>query len=73
VRRISGLLLDRIDIHVEVPRVNYEKLSAERQGEPSAAVRECVTTARLRQAERFAGTRMLSNADMGPAEVGAFC
>ncbi len=38
--RISGLLLDRIDIHVEVPRVDYEKLSSDRMGEPSAKIRE---------------------------------
>ncbi|HJZ48204.1 MAG TPA: YifB family Mg chelatase-like AAA ATPase [Roseiflexaceae bacterium] len=72
-KRISGPLLDRIDIHVEVPRVNYDKLSSERQGEPSSAVRERVTAARLRQAERFRGTRMLTNADMGPAEVRLHC
>jgi magnesium chelatase family protein len=72
-KRISGPLLDRIDIHVEVPRVNYEKLSAERLGEPSSAVRERVTAARQRQSERFKGTRMLTNADMGPAEVRTFC
>ena len=69
VKRLSGPLLDRIDIHVEVPRVNYDKLSAERQGEPSSAVRERVTAARQRQRERFNGTRLLANADMGPAEA----
>ena len=42
-KHISGPLLDRIDIHVEVPRVNYEKLSTDPLGEPSAAVRERVT------------------------------
>ena len=52
-KRISGPLIDRIDIHVEVPRVNYDKLASERQGEPSSAVRERVTAARVRQAERF--------------------
>jgi magnesium chelatase family protein len=72
-KRISGPLLDRIDIHVEVPRVNYDKLSSERQGEPSSAVRERVTAARQRQAERFKNTRLLTNADMGPAEVRQHC
>jgi magnesium chelatase family protein len=72
-KRISGTLLDRIDIHVEVPRVNYDKRSSERQGEPSSAVRERVTAARLRQAERFRGTRLLTNADIGPAEVRTHC
>jgi magnesium chelatase family protein len=72
-KRISGPLLDRIDIHVEVPRVNYEKLSSERQGEPSSAVRERVTAARQRQSECFSATRLLTNADMGPAEVRQCC
>jgi magnesium chelatase family protein len=68
-KRLSGPLL----VHVDVPRVNYDKLSAERQGEPSRAVRERVTAARVRQAERFKHTRLLTNADMGPAEVRAHC
>jgi len=72
-KRISGPLIDRIDIHVEVPRVNYDKLASERQGEPSSAVRERVTAARVRQAERFKHTRLLTNADMGPAEVRLHC
>ena len=73
VKRISGPLIDRIDIHIEVPRVNYDKLASERQGEPSSAVRERVTAARVRQAERFKHTRLLTNADMGPAEVRRHC
>ena len=72
-KRLSGPLIDRIDIHVDVPRVNYDKLASERQGEPSSAVRERVTTARVRQAERFKSTRLLTNADMGPAEVRRHC
>jgi magnesium chelatase family protein len=72
-KRISSPLLDRIDIHVDVPCVNYEKLSGQRLGEPSAAVRERVATARQVQARRFKGTRLLTNADMGPAEVREFC
>jgi magnesium chelatase family protein len=72
-KRISGPLLDRIDIHIEVPRVEYEKLSDDRLGEPSAAVRTRVEAARDRQAARFAGTRMLANADMGPGEVRDLC
>jgi magnesium chelatase family protein len=39
-KRISGLLLDRIDIHIEVPRVDYERLSGDRIGETSTAIRE---------------------------------
>jgi len=72
-KRISGPLLDRIDIHVEVPRVEYEKLSGDRMGEPSAAIRARVEVARGRQARRFEGSRLLANADMGPAEVRDFC
>jgi magnesium chelatase family protein len=48
-KRISGPLLDRIDIHVEVPRVEYEKLADDRLGEPSASVRERVEAARRRR------------------------
>lgn len=72
-RRISGPLLDRFDIHIEVPRVDYEKLTDERLGEPSAPVRSRVEAARERQRQRFAGTGLTSNADMGPAEVRQFC
>jgi magnesium chelatase family protein len=72
-KRISGPMLDRIDIHIEVPRVNYEKLSSDRLGEPSAAIRERVQVARQRQLERFAGTSVICNADMRVAEVRKFC
>ena len=72
-KRVSGPLMDRIDIHVEVPRVQYEKLSDSRLGEPSATIRERVCAARTRQAERFRGTRLLTNADMGAAEIRQHC
>jgi len=72
-KRISGPLLDRIDIHIEVPRVEYERLSDDRLGEPSAAIRARVEGARERQSRRFAGTGLLTNADMGPAEVREYC
>ncbi len=72
-QRISGPLLDRLDIHVEVPRVEYEKLSDARKGEPSAVVRARVQEARERQRERFRGLRLLTNGEMGPAEVHRFC
>jgi magnesium chelatase family protein len=72
-KRISGPLLDRIDIHIEVPRVEYEKLTSQRQGEPSAAIRERVEAARERQRARFEGTELMANADMGPAEVREYC
>jgi len=52
-KRISGPLLDRIDIHIEVPRVTYDKLSDQRLGEPSEAIQQRVETARQHQRERF--------------------
>jgi len=73
--RISGPLLDRIDIHVDVPRVEYEKLSNLQTGEPSEAIHARVQAARERQAERFAraGVNMTCNADMGPRELRELC
>ncbi|HVN54632.1 MAG TPA: YifB family Mg chelatase-like AAA ATPase [Anaerolineaceae bacterium] len=72
-KRISGPLLDRIDIHIQVPRVEYEKLSDSRLGEPSTTVRERVEIARKRQRQRFQGSDVACNADMHPAEVRKFC
>jgi magnesium chelatase family protein len=72
-KRISGPLLDRIDIHIEVPRVDYEKLSDERLGEPSDHVQDRVEAARERQRERFAESELSCNADMRPAEVRRYC
>lgn len=78
-KRISGPLLDRIDIHVEVPRVEYEKLAQTRPGESSAAVRARVEAARERQRRRFAalsaetGRPITCNAEMRPAEIRKFC
>jgi magnesium chelatase family protein len=73
-KRLSGPLLDRIDIHMEVPRVEYDKLSEERHGESSESIRERVEAARQRQWARFASRNEVScNADMRPADVEAFC
>ena len=72
-KRISGPLLDRIDIHVEVPRVPFDKLSDKRTGESSAAVRERVEKARVIQRERFNEANLQTNSDMGPAEIRQFC
>jgi magnesium chelatase family protein len=72
-KRISGPLLDRIDIHIEVPRVDYDKLSDNRLGEPSDVVRARVETARQIQRERFKADGVACNADMRPAEVRLFC
>jgi magnesium chelatase family protein len=68
-KKISGPLLDRIDIHLEAPRVEFEKLADRRAGEESAAIRERVRRAREVQAGRFNGSGVLTNADMGPAEL----
>ena len=72
-KRISGPLLDRIDIFVEVPRVEYDKLASETAGEPSREVRERVERARGLQSQRFAGTRFVCNAEMTPTEVREHC
>ena len=68
-RRISGPLLDRIDIHLEVPRIDYEQLADRRAGEASIDVRGRVEAARAIQTARYAGTDKRTNADMGPREV----
>lgn len=68
-KKISGPLLDRIDIHLEVPRIDYEQLADRRAGEPSGAIRARVEAARAVQAARYAGTGHQTNADMGPKEV----
>ena len=72
-RRISGPLLDRFDLFMDVPRVEYHELSGAPSGEPSAAVRERVEAARTLQRERLAATPHLTNAEMGPVEVREFC
>jgi magnesium chelatase family protein len=72
-RKLSGPLLDRIDVHVEVPRVEYDKLTGTGTPESSATIRERVERARAIQRERFTGTRMVANADMGPKEVRQYC
>lgn len=68
-KRVSGPLSDRIVIHVEVPRIDYEKLSDRRAGEPSAAVRERVERARQTQAKQFEGSTLRKNEDIGPREL----
>jgi magnesium chelatase family protein len=71
--RISGPLLDRIDLHVEVPQVQFREMSAAKAGESSAQIRERVITARTRQQTRFAGTRITCNARMGTRELKKHC
>lgn len=72
-KRISGPLLDRIDIHAEVPRVEFDKLADDRLGEPSRQIRERVEEARGKQTERFKDVELVCNADMGPSEVREYC
>ena len=72
-KRISGPLLDRVDIHIEVPRVEYDKLTDARLGEKSEDIRARVEKAREVQRQRFEGTTLRCNADMGPAEVREYC
>jgi len=71
--RISGPLLDRIDIHVEVPRLRPEELERFEPGESSDAVRARVREARARQRERFADTGIQCNADMTSGALRQFC
>ena len=73
VSRISGPLLDRIDIHVEVTPVSVEELGSAERGEPSAAIRERVVRARNIQSGRFAGLGIHSNAMMNSAMIREFC
>ncbi len=74
LNRVSGPLLDRIDIHVEVPAVKFREITAERTGETSAQIRKRVVTARTRQQERFKGKRTITcNAWMGTKELKAHC
>ena len=73
-KRISGPLLDRIDIRINVPRVDYDKLSSNTVGESSAVIRERVEAARERQRVRFRGVpNVTCNSEMGPAEIRQFC
>ncbi len=71
--RISGPLLDRIDIVVEVPAVHFEDLRARAEAEPSCDVKKRVDEARALQHQRFGGDGSMCNARMGPEEMRNFC
>ena len=73
MRRISGPLLDRIDMHIEVPTVEYEAMRRKTQPESSAVVRQRVNAAREVQKRRFTGTEVSCNAYMTPAMIGRYC
>ena len=75
-KKVSGPMLDRIDLHVHVPAVDVEKLTAAQAvatGPDSAALRAAVSAARERQAERFQETGMVCNADMNAKAVKRYC
>jgi magnesium chelatase family protein len=71
--RISGPILDRIDLHIEVPALRYEDLRSIQPAEPSAAIRERVIAARDRQIERFAHDGIYSSALMRPKHIKKYC
>jgi len=73
VSKISGPLLDRIDIHIEVPAVKYADLAAKPPGEGSLEIRERVTAARKIQQERFRDQKIYSNAQMTPRLIRQHC
>src|SRR3954463_5066805 len=71
--RISGPLLDRIDLHIEAPALSIADLRNEKLGEPSAPLRERAQAARNRQQGRFAGTKITTNARMTHAQIRKHC
>jgi magnesium chelatase family protein len=72
-KKVSGPILDRIDIHIEVPRIKYDKLTEKMVAEESASVKERVEQARKKQSSRFKGLPMKSNSEMGPRQIKEFC
>lgn len=73
LERISGPLLDRMDLHIEVPPVGFDQLSGSGDGEPSAVIRQRVTAARKLQAERFSGLDFNCNAQIPDSLFPEFC
>ena len=71
--RISGPMLDRIDIHIEVPAVTYEELSTKAPGEPSESIRKRVIAARKLQLERYRNEGIYKNADLTSPMVKKYC
>ncbi|OGC03559.1 hypothetical protein A2276_01440 [candidate division WOR-1 bacterium RIFOXYA12_FULL_43_27] len=72
-QKLSGPLLDRIDLHIEVPRIKKDDLINKPQGESSKTIRERIKTARTIQEKRFKGSGVHSNARMLPAQTKKFC
>jgi magnesium chelatase family protein len=73
LNRVSGPLLDRMDIHLEVPRIHYEDLTDNSTGLSTAMMREAIVRAREVQAERFNHLPGMLNSKMGPKEIKQFC
>jgi magnesium chelatase family protein len=72
--RISGPLLDRIDLHIEVPAVKFREITSERTGEMSSEIRQRVVVARKRQQDRFSDKpKITCNARMGSRELKSYC
>ncbi|HHY25124.1 MAG TPA: ATP-binding protein, partial [Clostridiaceae bacterium] len=71
--RLSGPLLDRIDIHIEVASVKYKELESQEEGERSKAIRERVNKARRIQQERYKGFKIFSNAELSPSMIKKYC
>jgi magnesium chelatase family protein len=72
-KKISGPILDRIDLHIEVPRLNFEKLMAEKISEKSADIKNRVEKARAIQRQRFAAIGILTNSEMSSETTKRFC
>ena len=72
-KKISGPILDRIDLHLEVPRLHFDKLNEERAGESSQTIRQRIEAARALQYARFAGRGIIVNAEMSSEMVKEFC
>ncbi|MDP1884067.1 MAG: YifB family Mg chelatase-like AAA ATPase [Candidatus Moranbacteria bacterium] len=72
-RKISGPIMDRIDLHVEVPRIKFEKLAEESTAENSKSIRERVEKARNIQKGRFEKLKIITNSEMGAQEIKKFC
>lgn len=72
-KKISGPILDRIDLHVSVPRIKFDEMSADTLAESSSAIRERVIAARQKQRQRFAGRGVNCNSEMGNTELREFC
>jgi magnesium chelatase family protein len=72
-KKVSGPLLDRIDLHIEVPRVDFEKLTSSEKGESSKSIRQRVEQARQIQTQRFLNLPIQTNSEMGNLELQQFC